>query len=243
MKNRALLEMSVETLEAAVAAARGGADRIELCENLSVGGVTPRRVLMDQARIRIGLPIYAMIRPRGGNFHYNDAEFAQMKSDVVLARETCMDGIVLGILDARGRVDVARTRELIELALPLPATFHRAFDEVPELVDGLEAVIRSGASRVLTSGGKATADEGYREIAGLVRQAGERIIILPGGGIRPVNLSRIARETRASEFHSGLTNLLPEPERAHQRFEDGVRELIRVLEEESSNLLPASSGD
>src|SRR5262249_13442381 len=94
IKNRALLEMRVETLEAAVAAARGGADRIELCENLSVGGVTPRRVLMDQARIRIDLPVYAMIRPRGGNFHYNDAEFAQMKSDVLLAREARMDGIV-----------------------------------------------------------------------------------------------------------------------------------------------------
>ena len=242
MKNRALLEMSVETLDAAVAAARGGADRIELCENLSVGGVTPSPALMQEARVRVDLPIFAMIRPRGGSFEYTAAEFEQMKDEVRLARAARMDGIVLGLLDSRGRVDVDRTAELVELALPLPATFHRAFDELRDLAEGLEEVIRTGATRVLTSGGKATAEEGYPEIARLVRQARERIIILPGGGIRPVNLSRIARETRAGEFHSGLTNLLPEPRR-HQRFEAGVRELIRVLEEESSNLLPTSRAD
>jgi len=243
MKNRALLEMSVETLDAAVAAARGGADRIELCENLSVGGVTPGAALMDEARARVELPIFAMIRPRGGDFHYTSAEFDQMQAAVRRAKAARMDGIVLGILDARGRVDVARTAELVRLADPLPATFHRAFDELEDLTGGLEEVIRTGVTRLLTSGGKASAEEGYPEIAGLVRQARERIIILPGGGIRPLNLSRIARETRASEFHSGLSNLLPYPRREHQGFEAGVRELIRVLEEESSNLLPTSRAD
>jgi copper homeostasis protein len=243
MKNRALLEMSVETLDAAVAALRGGADRIELCENLSVGGVTPRAALMRAAREQIEIPIFAMIRSRGGDFLYTAEEFEEMKAGIRLAKAAKMDGIVLGILNPDGRVDVGRTAELIELADPLPATFHRAFDALSDLGEGLEDVIRTGATRLLTSGGKATAEEGYPEIAMLVRQARERITILPGGGIRPINLSRIARETRASEFHSGLSNLLPYPRREHQRFEAGVRELIRVLEQESSNLQPTSRAD
>ena len=241
MKTRAVLEISVDTLEAAVAAVRGGADRIELCENLSVGGVTPNIELMREARKHIGVPIFAMIRPRDGDFVYSAAEFEQMKKQIELARSAGMDGVVFGILTHDAQVDVARNSTLVKLAVPLPVTFHRAFDELANLKQGLEDVIATGATRVLTSGGAATAEEGCADIAQLVRQAGTRIIILPGGGVRPQNLSKIVRATRAAEFHSGLSNLLPSQQNGHAEFENGVRALIRVLEEESLNLQPTRS--
>ena len=243
MKNRALLEMSVETLQAAVAAARGGADRIELCEDLTVGGVTPSAELMQAAREQVRLPIFVMIRARGGDFFYSAAEFEQMKRSIAVAHAAGMDGVVFGILTGDGRVDVERNRELAKLAQPLPVTFHRAFDELRDQEQGLEDIITAGASRVLTSGGEATAEEGCAQIRRLLRQAGERMVILPGGGIRPGNLSKIARETRAHEFHSGLSNLLAYPQDEHRQFEAGVRALIKVLEEESRNLEPAASGN
>ena len=240
MTRRPLLEMSVETLDAAIAAARGGADRIELCEDLSVGGVTPSAQLMREARARVQVPIFAMIRPRGGNFHYSAAEFVEMKTQIAYAKSTRMDGVVFGILTADQTVDVPRNGELVELAKPLPATFHRAFDELPDLQNGLKDVIAAGATRILTSGGAATAEEGAGRIAALLQQAGEEITILPGGGIRPGNLGRIARVARAREFHSGLSNLLPGPAGTHREFEEGVRALVRVLEEESGVLESAS---
>ena len=241
MTKRPLLEMSVETLDAAIAAARSGADRIELCEDLSVGGVTPRVELMQKARAQIRIPIFAMIRTRGGDFHYSAAEFAEMKAQIEFAKSTRMDGVVLGILTPDGRVDIARSAELADLADPLPVTFHRAFDELKDLRTGLEDVISTGATRLLTSGGARTAEEGAATLAGLLRQAGKRILILPGGGIRPGNLRTIARETRASEFHSGLSNLLPPSRRGHEEFEAGVRDLVKVLEEEARDLQPTPS--
>jgi len=240
MKNRALLEMSVETLDAATAAVRGGADRIELCEDLSVGGVTPSPSLIKQARDEVSIPIFVMIRPRGGDFCYSAAEFEQMKEETARAKAARMDGFVLGILTREGRVDVDRTKELVQLANPLPVTFHRAFDELTDLAQGLEDVIAAGAARVLTSGGKPTALEGSAQIGQLLEQAGERIVVLAGGGIRPVNLSRIARAARASEFHSGLSNLIPGPGESHREFEEGVQALVKVLEEESQRFEAAA---
>lgn len=240
MKNRALLEMSVETLEAAIAAARGGADRVELCEELTVGGVTPSVELMLAAREQMQIPIYVMIRPRGGDFFYSAAEFEQMKHAIGRALAVGMDGVVFGMLTRDGHVDVERNAELAKLAQPLPVTFHRAFDELDDQERGLEDIITAGATRVLTSGGEATAAEGCERIRRLLRQAGQRMVILPGGGIRPGNLSKIVRETRASEFHSGLSNLLAYPQDEHREFEAGVRALIKVLEEESRNLEPAA---
>ncbi len=241
MKNRALLEISVDTLDAAIAAARGGADRIELCEDLSVGGVTPSLALSKEARELIGIPIFAMIRPRGGDFCYSAAEFQRMKEEISLAKAARIDGVVLGILTREFRVDIERTKELAHLANPLLVTFHRAFDELADLAQGLEDVIATGAQRILTSGGRPTAEEGCAEIKRLLGLARERIVILAGGGIRPLNLSIIARATRAVEFHSGLSNFLPASgashhQFAHRQFEDGVRALIKVLEEETRPL-------
>jgi copper homeostasis protein len=243
MKERALLEMSVETLEAAVAAVRGGADRLELCADLSVGGLTPSAELMRQAREHIAVPIFAMIRARGGDFCYSAAEFHQMKAEIGLAMKAGMNGVVFGILTRNRSVDVERNTELVDAAKPLPTTFHRAFDELADLPAGLEDVIATGAKRVLTSGGAACAEQGATMIAKLLRQASNRIMILPGGGIRPANLGSVARLARAGEYHSGLSNLVRGPGGTCERFEEGVRALVKVLEEETRMLEPATTID
>jgi copper homeostasis protein len=235
MPSRALLEISVETLDAAMAAMRGGADRVELCQNLAAGGVTPTAAMMRAARRQIAIPIFAMIRPRAGDFCYSPAELEQMKRQIELARKARMDGVVFGILTRSGGVDIKRSAQLVELAKPLPVTFHRAFDErdgrrQSEWLNRLEDVISTGATRLLTSGGRRTAEEGCPRIARLVSQASDRITLLPAGAIRQENLASIAKKTRAREFHSGLSKLRTSRRKNHE-FEAGVRELARVLEE------------
>ena len=225
-----LLEISVETLDAALAAERGGAHRIELCENLTVGGVTPRVELMRATRERTKLPIYAMIRPRGGDFVYSAAEFSTMLHDIEAARKSGMDGVVLGVLRGNRTVDRARTHELLQAAKPLPVTFHRAFDETADVFAALEDVIATGASRLLTSGGEPSAPKGESVLSELVHLAGDRLTILPGGGINPANLERVVQSTGAREFHSGLGTALPYPRNDHTEFEREVRKLAEILE-------------
>jgi len=225
-----LLEISVESLASAIAAERGGAHRIELCSALSVGGVTPNAELMRSARAAVKVPIFAMIRPRGGNFFYSGSELAQMRRDIELAKYCKMDGVVLGILHADNTVDIEDTGELVKTASPLPVTFHRAFDETPDLHEALEAVIQTGATRILTSGGKPTAAEGTAVLADLVAAAADRIIILPGGGINTSNFPAIVRATRAPEFHSGLGTTLPYGQSSEAAFSSAVSELVSLLQ-------------
>lgn len=197
------LEICVGSVEHAVAAEQAGADRIELCAGLAVGGTTPSVALIRAVRSSVRLPIHAMIRPRGGDFVYSAGEFAAMRKDIRAARECGMDGMVLGILDAGRRVDVVRTGELVELA-GLPVTFHRAFDEVGNFSEALEAVIAAGARRVLTSGGAARALEGIVVLEQLVKWADGRISILPGVGIDAGNVVQIVRATKVCEVHASL---------------------------------------
>lgn len=224
-----ILEISVETIEAALAAQRGGAHRIELCADLGVGGVTPSGELIEAVRNQIRIPIFSMVRPRGGDFVYSDAEFTSMQRDIAAAKRLGMDGIVLGILKKNREIDVARTRRLVNLAQPLPVTFHRAFDQAADLFAALEDVIQTGATRILTSGGVATALEGAAILAKLVRKAGDRIVILPGAGINAANIAAVARRTRAREFHSGLRSSLPRPIQDYKLFEQNVRDLAVAL--------------
>jgi copper homeostasis protein len=212
-----------------MAGARGGARRIELCAELRVGGLTPSEELMRRARELVRVPIFVMIRPRGGDFVYSAREFGRMRSDIEMAKRARMDGVVLGIL-TRGRgVDVDRTRELANFARPLPVTFHRAFDEVADLDAGLEEVIETGVARILTSGGAAAAPDGIGALTRLVAAAKERIIILPGGGINASNALRVAQQSGARELHSGLGSVLAYGQEDYKLFENEVRKLAVQL--------------
>lgn len=229
MSTPILLEISVETAEGAGAAIRGGAQRVELCAELRVGGLTPAEELMLRVRGLVRVPIFAMIRPRKGDFVYSTSEFQRMRSDIEVARQAGMDGVVLGMVTRERRVDVERTRELVNLAKPLPVTFHRAFDDVADLDTALEEVIETGAARILTSGGASTAPEALEKLARLVAAAKQRILIVPGGGINASNASRVVEQTGAREIHSGLGSVLAYGQEDYEVFENEVRKLAARL--------------
>jgi copper homeostasis protein len=228
-KSARVLEISIENAERAVAAERAGASRIELCGDLRVGGLTPGVGLMLKARERVHVPIFAMVRPRGGDFVYSDAEFAEMERAVDVAASAGMDGVVLGILAVNGRVDVTRTGMLVERARPMSVTFHRAFDVSSDLLAALEDVVETGASRLLTSGGAGTAAEGLLRVSELVKRARGRIVVMPGSGITAVNVADIADVTGAREFHAGLSSVAGRGRNGDGAFEAEVRKLARVV--------------
>jgi copper homeostasis protein len=229
MSGRVLVEISVESVERAVAAERGGASRIELCGSLNIGGVTPDVELMRETRACVWAPILAMVRPRGGDFVYSAAEFEAMKRSIEVARAAGMDGVVLGLLKENRRVDVERTRELVRAAAPLAVTFHRAFDESADLFVALEDVVATGASRLLTSGGEARAPEAVERIAELVRLARGRVIVMPGSGITGGNAAEIVEATGATEVHAGLSSVVA-AEAGAEEFEVEVRRLVEAVQ-------------
>jgi copper homeostasis protein len=195
------VEICVDSPAGAFAAERGGADRVELCDNLLEGGTTPSagRIKVTRRGLKIGLQV--IIRPRGGDFLYSADELEVMREDIRLAKDLGADGVVLGCLTSEGDVDRDRTRELITLARPLNVTFHRAFDMCRDPRQALEDLIALGADRVLTSGQEATCVEGLDLIAELQKQTAGRIIVMPGGGITPRNVQRIVSGTGVSEVH------------------------------------------
>lgn len=201
-----LVEAAVETLQSALAAVRAGADRIELCANLDDGGTTPNADMIAAVVAQTQRPVFVLIRPRGGGFVYSDDEIDAMTRDIELAGRRGIAGIVTGALNSRGCVDVERTRTLVNAATGLPVTFHRAIDSTVNLPDALEQLIDAGASRVLTSGGAATALEGADAIAALVDQADGRIAILAGGGIREHNVRDVLARTGVGEVHARLVD-------------------------------------
>ena len=230
LTNPVLLEICVTSLDYARAAERGGASRIELCTNLDCGGVTPSIRLMQAARKALRIPIHVLIRPRPGNFVYSAREFLTMRQAIQNAKDLKMDGIVLGILDQNSRIDIPRTRQLVELAHPLPVTFHRAFDETASPQASLEAVIQSGAKRLLTSGGSLRGPERFSTLRRLVEKAGDRLRVMPGGGIKPANVMRIIRATGAREVHASLlTSALRKPTDGQDRKSQVEKYYRRVL--------------
>jgi copper homeostasis protein len=229
MQNKYLLETSVESVDAAMAAERGGAHRIEFCSNARKGGTTPNDELLRAVRERVRLPIFSMVRTRAGNFVYTDAEFAAMRREIDVAKEFRIDGVVLGLLNTRGHVDIERTKELVDRARPLAVTFHRAFDECVNLRRSLEDVIKTGASRLLTSGGKRTAPEALGVLRDLVRIAGERLIVMPGSGLHAGNIREAVAKTGAREYHGGLSSVIAEPAENVAGFEEEVRKFAVAL--------------
>ena len=199
------LEIIGFNIESCIAAQNAGADRIELCDGPGEGGTTPSYGFIKTARKVLDIDLYVMIRPRGGDFLYSDEEFEIMKTDVAVCKEIGCDGIVFGILTTDGKVDKKRCKEIIELAYPLEATFHRAFDRVADPFEALEDVIELGFERILTSGLKPKAEEGRQTIFELISKADDRIIIMPGSGITSENIISIVESTGARELHSSAS--------------------------------------
>jgi copper homeostasis protein len=204
MTEPVLIEVCVDSISSALAAERGGAQRLELCSDLLEGGITPSLGLLEAVRSRISIALHAIVRPRPGDFCYSEEEFEVMRRDIELAKRAGANGVVFGILDPAGRVDVARTRELVELARPLSVTFHRAFDVSAELYRSLEEVCQTGADRLLTSGGEADAVQGTETISKLVKLSQNRVTIMAGGGITAANAALIIERTSVGEIHVGL---------------------------------------
>ena len=196
------LEVIGFTIESCILAQAAGAHRIELCDNPGEGGTTPSYGFIKAAREVLKIELYPIIRPRGGDFLYSDAEYEVMKADVQICKELGCDGVVIGILNADGTVDKMRCRELVQLAYPMGVTFHRAFDRVKDAAQALEDVIEIGCERILTSGLVPTALDGAETLAALIKQADERIVIMPGSGVRSDNIIELAKRTAAVEFHT-----------------------------------------
>ncbi len=195
-----ILERCCTSAEQALEALKNGAARIELCRDLSVGGITPERNLI-LAAVRTGIPVNVLIRPRGGNFVYSAEEIQQMISDIEFCRSAGVNGVVIGILHPDGSVNLEAMRLLIAAVQGMSITFHRAFDRCSNPQQALEDIISLGCNRLLTSGLQDTAPQGQALIAELVRQAAGRIIIMPGSGVTPENINSLAAATGAREFH------------------------------------------
>lgn len=210
-----LLEVAANSVASALAAQVGGAGRVELCTALELGGITPSYAEIATARDRLAIPLYVLIRPRAGDFLYNDFECEVMLRDVEACVALGCDGVVLGVLDADGQVDQARCRGLIGAAGALGVTFHRAFDMVADPAQALEAVIDLGCERVLSSGARASATEGAAALRALVAQAAGRVVVMPGAGVDARNIALLARATGARELHASAKRRLPSRMRHH----------------------------
>jgi copper homeostasis protein len=240
------VEICVDSIESAIASGRGGAKRVELCCDLVEGGITPSAGLIATARKKISMGLHVMIRPRVGDFFYSDDEFDVMRRDVLMAKQLGAHGVVVGLLDTDGNVDVERTRVLVELARPLQTTFHRAFDVSADLGRALDRVVETGADRILTSGGSQTAVEGTEMLRTLVDRARGRVIIMAGGGIDDLNVQEVLQKAGIREIHAGLRTTVDSPMKfrrenssmgtsgrgEYQRFvvsEDRVAKLVRAV--------------
>ncbi len=196
------LEVIGFNIESCIIAQQCGAHRIELCDNPGDGGTTPSYGFIKAARQFLHIDLYPIIRPRGGDFLYSDAEFNIMRTDIKICKESGCDGIVIGLLNADGTVDKKRCSILVQQAYPMGVTFHRAFDRTPDAYKALDDIIDIGCERILTSGQMPNALDGSELISKLIERSDERIIIMPGSGIRSDNIIEIAKRTKAVEFHT-----------------------------------------
>lgn len=242
-ENPVIVEIAVHTAESAVAAVAGGANRVELLSNPIEGGVTPSEGLIATVRENVAKSVHVMIRPRGGDFHYSDLEFLAMTRDINMAKRLGANGVVFGLVNLDGTVDVDRTRQLLETARPMVVAFHRAFDVCCDLERALEDLMLCGVDRVLTSGGAAAAIAGISRIAQLVRASAGQITVVAAGSIRPQNIRQIVRETGVREVHAGLRSTISSPMQFQNRkisFEHAVPgnyELLIVKEVDVRDLV------
>lgn len=215
MTHPVLIEVCVDSVASAIAAERGGAQRVELCSDLLEGGVTPSLGLLSVVRSKLSIAVHPIIRPRPGDFCYSEPEIESMQRDIEIAKKEGADGVVLGVLRTDGHVDVERTRQLIEAARPMSITFHRAFDMSVDLLHALEDVCSTGADRILTSGGEQECMQGAGKIEKLVQAARGRTIIMAGGRIGIQNAHTIIERTGVGEIHVGLATPVKRPTLHH----------------------------
>jgi copper homeostasis protein len=227
-----LLEVIGFNIESCLLAQAAGAHRIELCDNPGEGGTTPSYGFIKAVRKNLQIELYPIIRPRGGDFLYSEAEFEVMKSDVKICKELGCDGVVIGMLTADGKVDKKRCKELVALAYPMGVTFHRAFDRVSNASQALEDVIEIGCERILTSGLVPTALDGAQTLAALIKQADERIIIMPGSGVRADNIIELATRTGAVEFHtSARMNIESKMNYINEGIKENLKSVLADVDE------------
>jgi len=242
-----IVEICVDSLESAIAAERGGARRVELCSSLVEGGVTPSAGLIATTRQKISIDLHVMIRPRAGDFCYTSGEFEVMRRDVLMAKQLGANGLVFGVLDQDANVDIERTRLLVDLARPLKTTYHRAFDMSADLLVSLKQVAETGADRILTSGGAATAIEGTATLRNLVEAAKGRTIIMACGGIDHQNVQGVLEKTSVREVNVGLRTPIESPMRYRKNdismgpFRGNEYQRFVVLEENVARLVQAGS--
>ncbi|MBX7054334.1 MAG: copper homeostasis protein CutC [Pyrinomonadaceae bacterium] len=195
------VEICVDTVESAIAAQAGGAHRVELCDNLMEGGTTPSFGAVAVARELLDIKLHVIIRPRGGDFLYSETEFDIMKRDIAAAKGLGVDGVVIGILDAEGNIDTARTQVLTDLARPMAVTFHRAFDVCRDAFRAIDDLAEIGVDRILTSGQEATAVEGLEMLSEFVTYAADRIVIMACGNLNERNINKVVAATKVKDVH------------------------------------------
>lgn len=198
----AILEVCANSFQSAADAEIGAAHRIELCQNLEAGGITPSIGLITTVKRRLKIPTHVLIRPRAGDFNYDDNEYETMLEDIQACKRLACEGVVIGILTNDNRVDIQRVSQLVRAAKPMPVTFHRAFDDCDDQLQALEDVIQAGCVRILTSGGCISAEDGILQISKLVTAARGRVTIMPGAGITAHNLELLIQSTAATEYHA-----------------------------------------
>jgi copper homeostasis protein len=203
MNGRVTVEICVGDVESAIAAEAGGADRVELCDNLAVGGTTPSAGTIAESCRRLSIPVHVLVRPRAGNFVYSESELAAIRHDIEVAKALGAAGTVLGVLTNEATIDRDQTARLVALARPLRVTFHKAFDQARDLLEALDTLIALDVDRVLTSGGRPTALEGLETLAKLVDRAGDQIAVMAGGRLDVDNLATIIRQSGIREVHLG----------------------------------------
>ncbi|MFV0330867.1 MAG: copper homeostasis protein CutC [Dysgonomonas sp.] len=235
------LEVCANSVQSAIEAQKGGAVRVELCDNLTEGGTTPSLSQIETTRQIADIQLNVLIRPRNGDFLYSDLEFEIMKKDIHHCGQSKCDGVVFGILNPDGSIDKNRNKELLDITKEygMSATFHCAFDRCANLYESLEDIINLGFDRILTSGGKKTAPEGADILKGLIQQAGDRIIIMPGGGITENNITDLARITGLREFHGSFRSLYRGAMKYISLEFDNIKEEYSIMQTDAAKVKQA----
>ena len=244
MADQSLLEVCAFTVQSCIIAERAGAARVELCDNPIEGGTTPSYGTIRQARERISIRLYPIIRPRSGNYFYDEEEYAIIKNEIAICKDLGCDGISVGAAKINAEIDTERLKRIVEWAYPMGVTCNRVFDGTPDPFKALEDIIRCGCERVLTSGQKTAAPDAGELLGKLVEQAGDRIVIMPGAGIKSSNLAQLKKESGAKEFHASARKTAPNPltyintqisdyGAVYIADEEEVRRLVKALRDEN----------